>query len=158
AADRELPLRRQDAIRPAADHPNAEVLMRRECETGAAADDVALEIEIALQRVGRRDLRRPVDAPHRRRLTVALRLADSLANRRLELMTTVRRLERFAIEPLPVHRRAEDDGVHAPVASGAIRPERFVVVPDAEVGPRGQRLLALAAPSEQEFHLRVDAQ
>jgi hypothetical protein len=87
-----------------------------------------------------------------------IRIAQARAERRLELMPDIGRFERFLVEAASVDRRAELQRVHATRRRGDIRPERLVVVPQAEIALVDQRLLALAAPGEQELHLRVHAQ
>src|SRR4029453_15313487 len=150
AANGELALRRQDAVRPAADRAGTEPLMGRQCKPRPAAYDVALEIEVAVQYSRRRDLRGPVDAPQRRPIVLLIRVAQALAERRLELMPAIGRFERFLTEAAAVDRRADFHRVHATLCRDDIRPERLVVVPKAEVALVDQRLLALAAPGEQE--------
>src|SRR5262249_4607417 len=73
AADAEAALRRQRAPGPAADRADAEVLMRRQRGAIARAHDVAVEIEVAAERIAGSDLRRPVDAPDRRRIVARRR-------------------------------------------------------------------------------------
>jgi hypothetical protein len=73
-------------------------------------------------------------------------------------MPPVGGLERFAVEALPVHGRAQHHGVHVSVEGGAIRTERLVAVPHAVVASRRQRFLPLAAPGEQQLDLRMHAQ
>src|SRR5262245_32210767 len=63
AAEREQALRRRRTAAPAADCARAEFLMRREELAEAAGQGVAREVEVAVERAGARDLRRPVDAP-----------------------------------------------------------------------------------------------
>ena len=106
AANPELALRRQDAVGPAADRADTEILMGRQREPRPAADDVPLEIEVAVQ-PRRRDLRRPVDAPQRRPIAPVIRIAQALAEWRLELMPAIGRFERFLIEAASVDRRAD---------------------------------------------------
>src|SRR5262245_66570444 len=73
-------------------------------------------------------------------------------------MPAIGRFERFLIEALSVDRRADDHRTHPAVCRDLIRPERVVVVPETEVALVDQRLLTLAAPREQELHLRVHSQ
>src|SRR5262249_13750797 len=106
----------------------------------------------------RRDLRRPVDGPQRRPIAPVIRIAQALAERRLELMPAIGRLERFLLETASVDRRADDHRIHVTIGRDLIRPERVVVVPETEIALVDQRLLPLAAPGEQELDLRVHSQ
>src|SRR3954468_24765763 len=107
--------------------------MRRRLQAASRADDVAVEIEIAVECSRRRNLRRPVDPPDRRR-PATLRIVETIAKRIFELMPAVRRVQRFPIEAFTVQRRADDDGVQAAVPRDEIRAERLVAVPDTEIG------------------------
>src|SRR5262245_16992521 len=131
--------------------------MGRQRKPRLAADDVPLEIEVAVQR-RRRNFRRPVDGPQRRPEAPLIRIAQALAERCLELVAPIGRFERFLIEALSVDRCADDHCIHAAVSRDLIRPERVVAVPETEIALVDQRLLPLAAPGEQELHLRVHSQ
>ena len=89
---------------------------------------------------------------------MALGIVEPLAEERVELVAPVRRLERFAVEPTAVYRRAQDDGVELAFSRDEIRAERFVAVPDTEVARCGQRRLPLTTSRKEELRLTVDAQ
>src|SRR5262249_31586156 len=120
-------------------------------------NDVAPEIEVAAQRARVRDFREPVDPPDGRRRAAVVEPVQSLAERRLELVAAVGRLERFAIEATAVDRRADYDGVQAARGCRAVRRKAFVATPDAEVAPDGEWIVLLAAPGEQRLDLWMDA-
>src|SRR6185436_9337420 len=108
AADREEPLRRELATGPAADRPRAKGLILGQEHTRAGGDDVAAEIEVAAEGVRLGDLRGPVDAPDRALVALEVGGVQPIAERRLELMTAIRRLERLALEAVAVRGRADD--------------------------------------------------
>src|SRR5262245_58182323 len=105
--------------------------------------------------VARRNLRRPVHAPHRRQIVVIRRRVEPLAEQRVELMTPIAGVERLAIESTAIDRRADDQRVETTVPSLPIRSKRLVGVPQAEIAFHPKRFLALAAPGADDFHLRV---
>src|SRR6185436_18121721 len=83
---------------------------------------------------------------------------EARTERRLELMAPVRRLERLALEAVAVRGGAHHDGIQTSVLCGDVRPERLVVVPEAEVTGRRERLVSLGPPCEHRLELRVGAQ
>ena len=157
SADREPALWRQRATRPASDRADADVLVRRQRNARAGAQDVTREIEVAAEAVGRRDLGSPVDAPDGRGVMRSTRNVEPFAEWPFELMAPVGCAERFAIEAVAVDRSADDERAQRTVAREQVRPERLVVVPQAEIALDVEMLLPLAAPREQELRSGMHA-
>jgi hypothetical protein len=132
--------------------------MLRDEHARTPGDDVAAEIEVAAEGTRLGDLRRPVDAPDRARVVSPLGVVQPLAERRLELMSPVGRLQRLPLEPVAVRGSADHDRVQAPAAGSRVRSKRLVVVPEAEVAGRRERVVMLASPGKERLDLRMGAQ
>src|SRR5262245_17025869 len=121
------------------------------------ADDVALEVEVAVQTLRCGDLRRPVNPPHRRRVVFPTGILEARAKRLIEEMPLVGVVERFAIEAVAIERRADDERAEAALVDRPIGALRLVAVPETEVALDNEVLLPLAAPGEEELRLRMYA-
>src|SRR2546423_1332745 len=134
AADGELSLWRQRSAGPSNDPARAERLMRRQQRARPGGDDVARKVEVAAERIRRRDLGRPVEPEDRLRTARAIEAPEPLAEWVLELVAPVRGVERFVVEVVAAVRRADDERIQMAVDRRAIRSKRLGAVPHPEIG------------------------